>query len=71
MNAAVILNADGQTEVVRKPFIGVTTELLRCDCVSEYQDKEYGPGKRVHNRGPAPAKGGTAKKKCTVCGKVR
>ena len=37
-----------------------------CDgarCISEYQDKKYGRGMRVHN---AKANGGRS---CTVCGK--
>jgi hypothetical protein len=43
---------------------GVT--ITRCtggaSCKSEFQDKMYGPGQRVHNNRP---KGG---KCCTVCG---
>ena len=37
------------------------TVILKCSCSSEYQDKRYGKGMRVHNIG----KEGRA---CTVCG---
>lgn len=35
------------------------TKILSCDCKNEYQDKRYGKGKRVHNRGN--------EWRCTVC----
>ena len=38
------------------------TKVIRCNCDSEYQDKNYGIGMRLHN----PNKNGY---KCTVCGK--
>ena len=46
----------------------MTSEIKTCEnqnCVSEYQDRKYGKGKRVHN-----LSGGVNKKtgKCTVCG---
>lgn len=34
---------------------------MRCNCASEFQDKTYGPGNRVHNMGKE-------KWTCTVCG---
>jgi hypothetical protein len=37
---------------------------LKCTCISEYQDKKYGKGLRIHNQAgtiPAP------KYRCTVC----
>lgn len=68
---AVIMNTAGQVEVKREPFTGVTTELIRCDCEHSYQDQKYGYKLRVHNRGPVGAKGGSPKKRCTVCGKER
>ena len=41
------------------------TEIKRCTCNHEYQDKKYGKGNRVHNIGT----GQNPPKKCTVCGK--
>jgi len=40
--------------------------LLKCDCKSEYQDKAYGKGMRVHN---LMAKSPTTEQmaRCTVC----
>ena len=40
------------------------TEVLRCSCVNEYQDKKYGKQMRVHNVG-------TKGSKCTVCLSMR
>jgi len=37
------------------------TKILKCNCVSEFQDKTYGVGNRVFNESE---KGAT----CTVCG---
>lgn len=42
--------------------------IKRCDCRSEYQDKKYGNGMRVHN----PTRKGTVSKivwRCTICKK--
>jgi hypothetical protein len=39
--------------------------ILSCSCSSEFQDKRYGHGKRVHNE---MAKDGA---RCTVCGTVK
>ena len=45
-----------------KPGVGGSgTEVRDCICVSGFQDREYGAGKRLHNVG----KGGS---RCTVCG---
>ena len=43
------------------------TKLIRCNCVSEFQDKTYGKGIRVANRN----QGGKQKmgSTCTVCSK--
>lgn len=39
--------------------------ILRCTCENEFQDKVYGPSKRVHNAG---ASSGTKQYVCTACG---
>jgi hypothetical protein len=44
----------------------ITSKTLSCTCVNEYQDKKYGKGKRVFNKGKR--EGETAYFKCTVCG---
>lgn len=47
------------------------TIISKCNnkskCVSEYQDKKYGKGKRVHNKKDGKEKEYT----CTVCGSVK
>lgn len=43
------------------------TKLLSCTCKSEYQDRVYGKGMRVHNK--SVSKLGT-KFRCTICGSV-
>jgi len=40
----------------------VATKILKCDCVSDYQDEKYGKGNRMHN---LTKDGGT---RCSVCG---
>jgi len=40
------------------------TKIINCECKSEFQDKRYGPGKRVGNLND---KGSAT---CTVCGKA-
>ena len=40
------------------------TYIFPCSCKHEFQDRVYGPGKRLHN----PCKNGY---RCTVCGHVR
>ena len=37
------------------------TKIKECNCKSEYQDKHYGQGKRVHNETDSGFR-------CTVCG---
>ena len=40
--------------------------ILPCDCWSEYQDRKYGLGNRIHNQsGTKPSAN------CTVCGKAK
>lgn len=41
--------------------------VLKCRCESDYQDKRYGNGNRVHNE----ANGKTDTYRCTVCGAER
>jgi hypothetical protein len=41
------------------------TVKARCTCVSEYQDKLYGTGIRIHN---VVQKKDSTVKKCTSCG---
>ena len=46
----------------------MTTKIMRCGCPHEYQDKEYGKMKRLHNEaGQGRDKAWT----CTVCGKKK
>lgn len=40
------------------------TKVLKCGCKHAYQDKRYGPGKRLHN-----ALAGGKGYRCTVCKK--
>lgn len=40
----------------------MNTEIKKCGCESEYQDKKYGLKRRVHN---IKANGGS---RCVVCG---
>jgi len=40
---------------------------FKCTCVSKYQDKIYGKGKRVFN----PLQGNVKGYRCTVCGKTK
>jgi len=42
----------------------MSTIVLNCSCQHEFQDKEYGKGRRLFS---LKIKGGKAK--CTVCGK--
>lgn len=41
------------------------TKVVQCDCVSEYQDRRYGIGRRVAN------KTDNGDFRCTVCGKSK
>jgi hypothetical protein len=42
--------------------------ILKCTCKNEYQDKEYGKNKRVHNR---TEKVEGKMYRCTVCSSER
>lgn len=42
------------------PLGGGPTKIMRCQCSHAYQDKKYGLGMRVFNKG-------ATKYKCTVC----
>ena len=44
----------------------ITTKVLPCSCANEYQDRKYGKGRRLHNKGKR--EGESAYFKCTVCG---
>jgi len=44
-----------------------TSKLLRCGCESEFQDKEYGKGIRLHTVVTRPEKK-SWRYTCTVCG---
>ena len=52
------MNTSNKDETVRDP------KILDCVCASEYQDKRYGKGKRVHNPCKRPSGVGY---RCTVC----
>lgn len=39
--------------------------VLTCNCVHAFQDKQFGAGKRYHNRTKA------GKARCTVCSNVK
>ena len=41
--------------------------IIRCGCVSEFQDRTYGKGNRVGT--VVMGKSGDQKGRCTVCGK--
>jgi len=42
------------------------TKKMPCDCVNEFQDKQYGKGIRIHNL----CKGGE-QARCTGCAKTK
>jgi hypothetical protein len=44
----------------------MATEIKKCTCKHEFQDKKYGKGKRVFNYCKK-----TDKYRCTVCGKEK
>jgi len=46
-----------------------TTQIKPCNCVSKFQDKQYGNGNRLHNYAKNHPKGGGWR--CTVCGKEK
>lgn len=43
--------------------------ILRCSCLSDFQDKRYGLGLRLFNQGKASP--GSRLYRCTVCGNER
>lgn len=43
------------------------TRIISCTCRSEFQDRTYGAGRRVHNLGPRTAGSNTRMARCTVC----
>jgi len=45
------------------------TIILKCNCPHEFQDKEYGLQKRVHNA--LKKKESQQQYRCTVCGNVK
>ena len=45
----------------------MATKIIKCSCKSEYQDKKYGTGKRVHNSTNV-GQDGARVYRCTVCG---
>ena len=42
--------------------------IIKCDCISQYQDAKYGKGYRVYNPQGGKNEG---KARCTVCGESR
>ena len=44
--------------------------ILNCKCENEFQDKVYGPGRRVHNAG-AGSGSGVKQYSCTACGETQ
>ena len=42
-------------------------KVLPCNCKHEFQDKQYGPQRRLHTGGK-PNTAGIQEFKCTVCG---
>jgi hypothetical protein len=51
--------------------VGDHLKIASCTCRSDYQDQQYGRGRRVHNQtkqqSPEPARSW----RCTVCGKEK
>lgn len=48
------------------PFNETKIETIECNCPSEFQDKEYGEGRRIFTITNKDNKPG---KRCTVCGR--
>jgi hypothetical protein len=46
----------------------MAVKVLKCNCKHDFQDKNYGPGNRVHNE---TGKTGRPSWRCTVCGRER
>lgn len=53
-----------KTEITDRGLTGTVVQF--CQCISQYQDEQYGVGKRVHNRGGKKEKPHVT---CTVCGR--
>lgn len=47
----------------------MNSKILKCDCKHDFQDKEYGKGKRLHNM--MVKKGNMQHYRCIICGKER
>lgn len=47
------------------------TKIMLCKCESKFQDREYGPHKRVFNYAPGNGKDEKNRYRCTVCGDMR
>lgn len=47
-----------------------TTQILDCQCKHDWQDRQYGRGKRLHNK-ILNEKGIGPQWRCTVCQKER
>lgn len=47
------------------------TATFWCVCKSEYQDRRYGPSKRLHNRTKQAKKPSERGWRCSVCGHER
>jgi hypothetical protein len=45
------------------------TKPFPCSCESDYQDRRYGAGRRLHNRAAVESK--VPEWRCTVCGTKR
>jgi len=45
------------------------TKVLSCTCAHEFQNGQYGPGRRLHNACKLP--GGAPGWRCTVCGREK
>lgn len=48
----------------------MAAKIYSCNCESEYQDKKYGKGNRVHSE-TAKKTGGNIGLRCSVCGKEK
>jgi len=51
----------------KKLHLSQGTNITNCSCKSEYQDKRYGKGLRLHNATQSQS----AKWRCTACGVAR
>lgn len=46
-------------------------KIAKCNCASDYQDKRYGQGMRVHNPMRKKTPIAPQEYRCTVCGATR